>query len=224
MILEMGGPGATGFSARRSTTRRERRSTRWRGSSGSATREGRRSRRRPNREIRRLLVPAGDARGRARHVVQRDQDVRRDHREEPSRRRQRGRGGVVPAGGGRRARRRRRCGRPTRSGRAGSAWRGEWPRTVPCGRRSQNAARKRASLPTCRAGPCAPTTPRWWPPRDGGSWRTWARPPSTPRPTPRSGSRSRADLPERPCSALRQPAESGAAYPGAPSYRWHSTR
>ena len=70
------GPVATGCSARRSTTRPARRSTRWPGSSGSATpaarpSTGRRTGRSPG-----LRLPPGPARRRVRLLLQRAQDVR----------------------------------------------------------------------------------------------------------------------------------------------------
>ena len=72
-------------------------------------------------------------------------------------------------------------------GAKGLALGGGWPPTPACGRRSWPPRPKTAVPATCPAGPCAPTTPRWWRPAAGTGGRPTAAPRSISAPIPASG-------------------------------------
>ena len=80
------------------------------------------------------------------------------------------RGGVVPGGGRRRARRPRPGRRPARSAPRGSASAAAWRPTPGSGSSSSTPASRTGCAASSRAGPCAPTTPPWWP---APAWYRW---------------------------------------------------
>ena len=77
---------------------------------------------------------------------------------------------VVPGGGRRRARDQGAGGRREPWARRASASAEGWRRTRACGSGSSTPASRTASAASSPAGPCAPTTPRWWP---APAWYRW---------------------------------------------------
>ncbi len=72
-------------------------------------------------------------------------------------------------------------------GRGRSAWPAAWRPTRSSGRAWRRRAPRTASEPSCPAGPCAPTTPPWWPPPGTGGCTTETAAGSTWAPTPTCG-------------------------------------
>ena len=105
-------------------------------------------------------LPAGDARRRPRLLVLGAEDVGGEPRAQAPRGAHGRRGGVVPGGGGRRAGRQGAAGGRARSARRASAWAGAWRPTRCCASGSRRRAPRTGCGRSCRAVPCAPTTPR----------------------------------------------------------------